>query len=116
MDNISTQSIFITQEEKKKYNNLSGKITYTDVLSTIPCDSINIPIKENSWKENKQTEYRWRILEFSKEKTVAEISLLKHNSDKRIYFNKKGEWVERNIPDIYDEYVKKEFYYYANKG
>ena len=32
---------------------------------------------------------------------------MKPDSNKRIYFNRYGEWVERNVDPIYDQFVTK---------
>lgn len=106
-------SVFMTRTElEKKDNDISGKITFTNVLDTIPPESVEIPLEEWSNK----TEWRWRFMKFANERTTVEISY-KPNEMKeeqaRIYFNRKGEWVKRKVPDIYNEYVVKEYYYYS---
>ena len=102
-------SIFITQDELSSDDIGSGKTTYTDVYDTIPKDKRTTPLKD--WRKTKYTEWRWRFLNISK-KLVAEISYINYNSDKRVYYNRCGERVHRNIPKEWDKYVVQEFYSY----
>ncbi len=108
MDSELINSIFITNSESKS-EDMSGKLTVTCVLNTIPEKAVTE--KLNNWITKYNTEWRWRFLEFGNKRTV-EISYIKSNSDKRLYFNKFGEWVNRDVPSAYDEYVVKTFYYY----
>jgi hypothetical protein len=99
--------IFITKSEKD--DDMSGKLTVTCVLNTIPNQAVTDRL--TNWKQSMKTEWRWRFLEFDGRRTV-EISYETADSDKRLYFNKFGEWVERNVPTEYDKYVIQTFYYY----
>jgi hypothetical protein len=109
---MDTNSLFITQDEKK-YNDINEEITYTNILDTIPFDSKEFPMEKTNWKELNKIEWRWRFLKFN-DKTTVEISYINPNSTHRTHFNKKGEWVERDVPKIYDEYVDKTYYYYTD--
>ena len=108
---MEINSIFITQEEIKG-SNLSGRITITNIMETIPKESIEKRLDD--WEKSFNTEWRWRFLKFPNGKIIVEISFVKKDVLKRIYFNKKGVWVERNIDPIFDQFVIKEFYYYCN--
>lgn len=108
--NINTNSIFITKSELDSTSDISGKITYTSVMEIIPHDSTSNPLV--NWEEKGKIEWRWRFLKFNN-KTMVEISYKKPFED-RLYFNKNGQWVERDIPDIYDQCVVKSFYYYTD--
>jgi hypothetical protein len=108
---MDSNSIFISRDQLD--NSLHGRITYTDILGTIPPNSSEFPKESNEWKNNKLTEWRWRFLQFNNFKTV-EISSLKYNNNTRLYFNNKGNWVYRTVPKVYDDYVIKEFYYYTS--
>ena len=108
MDTELINSIFITNSENQS-EDMSGKLTATCVLNTIPEQAVIE--KVNNWKNKYNTEWRWRFLEFSDKRTV-EISYQKVDDDTRLYYNKFGEWVHREVPSEYDEYVVKTFYYY----
>lgn len=100
--------IFITKSDKED-DDMSGRLTVTSVLNTIPKEAVIERI--DNWKSNKNTEWRWRFLEFG-DRHIVEISYETNNSSDRLYFNKFGEWVQREIPSEYDKYVIKTFYYY----
>jgi len=112
-----TDSIFISHNRNSQ-DDIAGKITYTNILETIP--SQRTTIKNENWENENKTEWRWRFFEFeksrsksNKKKFVVEISYMKPHTNKRLYFNKFGEWVERLIDEVYDDYVKEIYYYYA---
>lgn len=107
---MASSNIFLSRDEMNKYNDLSGKVTYTNIIETIPRGATETQI--NDWKNIYSTEWRWRFLTFVNKK-VVEISYMSNNSDKRIYFNKHGEFVERNVDKIFDEYVEKQYFYYT---
>lgn len=107
----TSNSIFISQKEINKINDISGKITYTNVLETIPDDSYEERL--NDWRKKYKMEWRWRFLEFPNGRLTAEISALAFDEDQRLYFNRHGQWVKRVVDPIYDSYVKKEYYYYS---
>jgi hypothetical protein len=102
------KNIFIPNSEQIK--DISGHITATSVLNTIPQTATVKRLK--NWRKTKKKEWRWRFFEFKDKKTV-EISYIKRFSDDRIYYNRFGKWVNRDVPTIYDEYVVKTFYYYT---
>ena len=105
---IMNTDIFIKNSEGS--DDMSGKITATCVLNTIPKEAVID--KMDNWKQTMKTEWRWRFLEFS-ERQIVEISYETSDDNKRMYFNKFGEWVEREVPSEYDKYVIKTFYYYT---
>lgn len=112
---MKLNSIFVSQNELNKDNNISGKVTYTNILELIPEDKLEVPIK--NWQFQYKTEWRWRFLkinEDSKIRHVVEISCTKYNSPKRVYINKFGEWVERDVDAGYDKFVDKEYFSYTN--
>jgi|688.fasta_scaffold446246_2 hypothetical protein len=112
MDN----SIFISQHDSNTNSDISGKITYTSIFNSIPENKVNKQIE--NWKNKYKTEWRWRFLKIklpeNKERFVAEISYTLYNSDKRLYINKYGNWIERHVDPIYDKYVVEEYYVYSN--
>lgn len=105
MDN----SIFISRDKTKSLN---GKLTFTNVFETIPDGSVEKPSEED-WKSQGKTEWRWRFLQIGGKSTV-EISCLKPDSNKRLYFNNKGEWVNREVDPVFDQFVTKERFYYSD--
>lgn len=107
---MSENSIFISQNEIDD-DDISGKLTYTNILETIPNSKLETPIVE--WQKNHKTEWRWRFLKFDN-RHVAEISYVDRIANKRLYFNKHGEWVERVVSPVYDPYVDKIYYVYTN--
>lgn len=104
---MDTNSIFISQKDYNK--DISGKISYTNIIETIPKERVEKQV--SNWKQMYKTEWRWRFLS-DKERNVVEISYIKNNSNKRIYLNKNGEWVERDM-DNYDQFVKKVYFAYT---
>lgn len=117
---MDTNNIFISQSEIND-NDIAGKITYTDIISSIPEGKVEKQIID--WKKKYNTEWRWRFLRFNVinqnsptkkeiEKYVVEISYIKNNSDERMYFNRHGEWVKRKIDPYFDKYVEKQYFVY----
>lgn len=112
----STNQIFMTQSEQNT-TDIAGKITYTNIMNSIPESKVDKPIK--NWQDKYETEWRWRFLNIktvdNKEKDVVEISYLKKNSQKRIYFNRYGQWVSKEVDSSFDQFVEKEYFVYSNK-
>ncbi len=104
-------SIFITQSEvDRESKDLSGHLTETNILNTIPTNSSDSPLE--NWEAAGKSEWRWRFMEFMNKNTV-EISYKKPN-EPRLYFNRHGEWIARDVPKIYDEYVTRQYYVYSS--
>lgn len=113
MNTYDDNSIFMTHDN----TNFDGKITFTNIFESIPNESKLEPL--DNWRELNYIEWRWRFLKFNinkNTKNVVEISYIKPDSKERIFFNKKGEWVTRNVPQEYDEFVEKQFYYYVESN
>lgn len=115
---MDTKNIFISQTEADD-NDISGKITYTEILNSMPHNKVETQM--DNWRKIYSTEWRWRFLRFTiidndKEidKYVVEISYMKYDSNKRVYFNRYGQWVVRDIDKAYDNFVEKEYYVYTN--
>ena len=112
--NKQITSVFMTHTETND-SDISGKITYTNICKSIPPNKTDKP--NTNWKNKYETEWRWRFLKIKTDnnisKDVIEISYIKKNSDKRIYFNRYGEWVEREIDPIFDNFVTEEYYVYT---
>jgi len=109
---MDPNSVFISQSEANKNTDISGKLTYTSIIESIPENKLENQIQD--WNKKYNTEWRWRFLRINKERHVAEISYLKYNSNKRMYFNRFGEWVEREVDPIYDQFVEKQYFVYTN--
>ena len=109
-------NIFITQEEANS-DSINGKWTYTNVKEIIPKNSVKKPLDKNIWQKKYTTEWRWRFLQLTKDEhnLSVEISYVTGKNKKRIYLNHDGQWVERNIPKEYDQFVKKCYYYYTSE-
>jgi hypothetical protein len=108
-ETVNPNSIFVSQNEVYG-DHINGKITFTNVVETIPECSSESPLP--GWKKTKNIEWRWRFLDLPDGRHTVEISFLKTDGKSRIYFNKDGQWVSRFVHPIYDKYVTKEFYYY----
>ena len=106
---MDTNSIFISHSEGSQ--DISGKVTMTNIFNLIPENSIKTPISD--WKKKYQNEWLWRFLELNPNRKVVEISFMNKDS-KRMYFNRYGIWVEREIDPLYDKYVIDQYYYYTN--
>ncbi len=105
---MNNHNIFLTQSSGS--NDISGKMTYTTILESIPENKVETPIP--NWENEYQTEWRWRFMK-DKERHIVEISK-RDKGDKRLYFNKYGEWVKRNIDESLDKFVVKEYYAYTH--
>ena len=111
--NIPSNSIFITQEEARGGHDITRKLTYTDIYSTIPDTNIITPADADVWKKNKLVEWRWRFININS-KRLAEISYLRYDIDKRMYQSKSGQWVHRIVPDEINKYVVEQYYFYTD--
>ena len=103
---MDQNSIFITQDECTE-NKL---VTFTNIVDNLPKGCTII--KDNKWKNKKKIKWRWRFMKFDN-KSIVEISY-KYPNDNRIYFNKQGNWVHRQVPKIYNQFVEKIVYYYVD--
>ena len=106
---MEEKSIFISHTDDS--NDISGKITYTNILNIIPDGSMKQQL--NNWEKKFKTEWRWRFLKFDN-RSVVEISFIKNDNIKRVYFNRYGKWVEREIDPLFDKFVDEVYYYYTN--
>ena len=109
---MDLSNIFISQNESIN-NDISGKLTYTSILESIPENKLEKPLE--NWNNKYKTEWRWRFLRIKYqniERYVVEISYTSNN--KRLYFNRFGEWVERDVDQLYDQFVEKIYYVYSN--
>lgn len=103
-----SSSIFISQSQLPQ--DISGKITQTSILETIPKGSHPEPLP--NWQDNHKTEWRWRFLELG-ERHVVEISYQKAG-EKRFYYNRYGDWVNREIDKRYDQFVTSKYHFYTS--
>jgi hypothetical protein len=112
---MNKNQIFVTQSESNS-SDIAGKITYTHIMNSIPENKVDKPIE--NWQGKYETEWRWRFLKIKtddgRDKDVIEISYVKKNSSKRVYFNRYGSWVERLIDPLFDQFVEKEYYVYSS--
>jgi hypothetical protein len=92
-------------------DDISGKITYTSIIESIPNTNVSEPL--DNWRDKYNIEWRWRFIEVN-DRLVGEISYLTSDSNERMYFNRYGKWVHRKISSVYDKYVKEKYYYYTN--
>ena len=79
-----------------------------EILNNIPIIHFNEP-QDNI--EGKQ-EWRWRIYTINSEEYI-EIS--KIDNKIRYYLDPEGEWVNREISNYYDKFIKREIYAYLDK-
>lgn len=78
-----------------------------EILNNIPIIHFNEP-QDNI--EGKQ-EWRWRIYTINSEEYI-EIS--KIDNKIRYYLDPEGEWVNREISNYYDKFIKREIYAYLD--
>ena len=103
-------SIFLKKSETESDNINTLLLTKSDVIESIPKNFVKYvdPVLANV-----NTEWRWRIFKFpNKKNEVVEISFKKPR-DKRMYINKTGEWVYRELDKILDNFVVDEYYVYS---
>lgn len=114
---MDLSNIFMSNEECNN-SDISGKLTYTSILESIPENKLSEPL--NNWESKYRTEWRWRFLKINYQHTktmniveryVVEISYMKRDH-KRYYFNRFGEWVERYVDPFYDQFIEKVYYVY----
>jgi hypothetical protein len=110
MDNEQIKNIFITNSDSENDNDISGRISATCILNTIPETALIDPII--NWRKEYSTEWRWRFLKLN-EKLTVEISYLTKINDNRLFYNRYGEWVEKIVPKEYNDAIVKTFYYYV---
>jgi len=90
------------------------RVSYSNVMETIPDDARTERLPYKIWSNKYKTEWRWRFFEFQNGVSVAEISYLSMDKPNRLYYNNKGEWVERELTTVYDDYLVKSYYYYTD--
>lgn len=88
---------------------INHKVTYTNIMETIPPNHTTISIP--NWEKTYNTEWSWRFLKFD-DRFVTEISHKQKNEDRK-YFNKFGEWVTIQHDPSYDKYVTEQYYVYT---
>lgn len=101
-----TPNIFVTKSECKKNNIVLSKF---EVMNSIPTDALN-----KSETESKKIEWRWRLIKLPHKKNeIIEISYKKPD-DQRMFINKSGKWVHREIDDSFNQFITKEYYLYSD--
>lgn len=94
----------------KKQNKNNVILSKQDIIKSIP---------ENYLKESDenlcetQTEWRWRFFKLpNKNNEVVEISFKKPN-ESRMFIDRNGKWVIRNIDNSYNKFLISEHYVYT---
>jgi hypothetical protein len=91
-------------------NNISGKLTYTNVMEIIPDNYVTKQIE--NWKNEYDSEWRWRFLKFNG-RSVVEVSYV-NKDNVRMFCDKYGNWISNVIIDKkYDDYVVEAYYVYV---
>jgi hypothetical protein len=103
-----TMSVFLKQSEIPKYK---CKLCYQSIIENIPEPYYKKP---DIIKRKELIEWRWRFYNIENKK-IAEISFYDPTSNKRLYVNSVGDYVERDIPEIYNQYIIDEYYYYSSE-
>lgn len=103
---MDPNSIFITQDDCTE----NKTVTFTNIIDNLPKGYTYI--KNKDWKTSAQIKWRWRFMKLNN-KSIVEISYKYPHEEKRIYFNKHGNWVHREVPKIYNQFVEKIAYYYV---
>lgn len=103
----STPNIFITRSECEK-NIVLSKF---EVMQTIPTVALS---KQDVNALSTCKELRWRVFKLpNKENENIEISY-KLPNESRMFMNKSGKWVNREIGDEYNQFLIKEYYVYED--
>ncbi|MCJ7637943.1 MAG: hypothetical protein MUO21_10680 [Nitrososphaeraceae archaeon] len=106
---MNNHNIFLTHSSGNETNDISGKITYTNILESIPENKLEKPIP--NWEKEYNTEWRWRFMK-DKERHIVEISK-RNKGEPRLYYNKYGDWVRRKIDESCNKFVVSEYYVYT---
>lgn len=102
-----------TLQNNLNNNDISGKLTYTNIKEIIPDNYLTKQI--NFWHDIYKTEWRWRFLKFNN-RHVLELSYVNADDcNNRYYCNKFGEWVNNIVvsPE-YDKFIDEVYYVYVN--
>lgn len=83
-------------------------INIGDLMKTIPPNTMP---HEDPELMKTMIEWRWRFFNINGHHFV-EISK-KKPEDKRLYVNSNGDMIEKEIDDIWNQYIEKEKYYYT---
>ena len=111
MNNIFLKKAEQQQPKPNSSDAENIKVSKVEILKSIPTGAIKTEQKE--LKET-HTEWRWRIFKFpNKKNEVVEISFKKPD-EKRMYINRTGEWVHREINQEFDKFVIDEYYVYSD--
>ena len=110
-NNIPPNNIFASSDINSN-EDISGKLTYTNIREIIPENYVTEPI--NDWFIKYDTEWRWRFLKFNG-RFIVELSY-KNVNNNRVFCNKYGEWIDNvNVDHNYDQYVVETYYVYTKK-
>ena len=90
---------------------MNNYFNYNELIKSIPNNCSNI--QNTKLLNNGYNEWRWRILNINNNIKV-EISYYNLRNKRRLYKNKKGDWVHRNIPSEYDNFVVESYFYYTS--
>jgi hypothetical protein len=102
-------SIF-TAPDAQSTDDISGKLTYTNVMEIIPENYVTKPC--DNWTTKYDTEWRWRFLKFDG-RFVMEVSYI-NKTGKRFFCDKFGQWIDNIITESkYDKYVTETYYVYT---
>ena len=98
------QNIFVTSSEYKK-------ISKNEIMSLIPSNALKF---KNTNLSKTHKEFRWRIFKLpTKENQIIEISF-KLPNDNRLFMNKHGKWVYRDIGNEHNNFLVEEYYVYES--
>lgn len=108
-DELKSSSIFLTLNSES----VEDVPTYTTVLNSVPKGGTELQLLDWISKGYKR-EWRWRFLKLPDNRRTVEISYINSNNSNRMYFNKNSQWVERDVSEVYDQFVNQILYYYSN--
>ncbi|AYV76889.1 MAG: hypothetical protein Barrevirus3_9 [Barrevirus sp.] len=109
---MENHNIFLSQSgSNSDKTDISGKITYTSVIESIPENKVEKPIKD--WTKYYTVEYRWRFMKDG-ERRIVEISK-KKKGEPRLYFNRFGEWttLDKDIDEVCNKFVIQQYFVYT---
>jgi len=109
--NDSPKPIFAKNDENDENNNNENNrvvFSYDDIIKSMPTNTVNKPDINLS---KTLTERRWRFFKYGDRKLI-EISK-KEPMKERLYIDILGNWIQFDVPKIWDTYLVLEKYCYV---
>ena len=93
---------------------ISGKMTYTNIMEIIPDNYVTKQIV--NWSNIYKTEWRWKFLKFNGRHVIELSYVNSDNINERYFCDRYGQWVTNvEIDQTYDQYIVEIYYVYTNE-